>query len=84
MNSQHRAIRALLRSMSSRRAVDYIKSFGLTEEEEKLLIECDVKRRTYANQYGCGYTERVIKDRKKSAYSKIADAIAYEKEKGRR
>lgn len=77
MNSQHRAIRAVLQSMSPKRATDYIKSFGLTEEEERVLIECDVKRRTYASQYRDGYTERVIKDRKKSAYAKIADEIEH-------
>lgn len=83
MDSRHRAIRALLQSMSPKRATDYIKSFGLTEEEELVLIECDVKRRTYASQYSNGYTERVIKDRKKSAYSKISDEIEHEKRKGR-
>lgn len=68
--------------MSPRRATEYIKSFGLTEEEEKVLIECDVKRRTYASQYSDGYTERVIKDRKKSAYTKITDELAHAKERG--
>lgn len=75
MNSQHRAIRALLQSMAPHRAIDYIRSFGLPEQEETVLIECDVRRRTYASLYSAGYSEKVIKDAKRRAYAKIADAI---------
>lgn len=82
MNSRHRAIRAMLTAMSPVRATDFIKSFHLPEEEEKILIACDVQKKSYASQYLNGYTERVIKDSKRRAYTKIADAIEYEKEKG--
>lgn len=75
MNSQHRAIRALLQSMAPRRAIDYIQSFDLPELEEKVLIECDVRRRSYASLCSAGYSEKVIKDAKRRAYAKIADAI---------
>lgn len=75
MNSQHRAIRALLQSMAPRRAIDYIQSFDLPELEEIILIECDVRRRSYASLCPAGYSEKVIKDAKRRAYAKIADAI---------
>lgn len=76
MNSQHRAIRALLQTMSPRRAVEHIQSFRLRPDEESVLIECDV--------YGLSYiqaadklhlTPEVIKRRRQRAYSKIADEI---------
>lgn len=75
MNSQYRAIRALLQSMAPRRAIDYIQSFELPELEERILIECDVRKRSYASLYRDGYSEKVIKDTKRRAYAKIADAI---------
>lgn len=75
MNSHHRAIRAVLQSMAPRRAIDYIQSFELPELEERILIECDVRKRSYASLYCDGYSEKVIKDAKRRAYAKIADAI---------
>lgn len=78
MNSQHRTIRALLTSMAPNRAIDYIKSFNLPEEEEHFLIQCDVKRKSYAelvtdNTRPC--SPEVIKDRKNKAYAHIADQL---------
>lgn len=75
MDSQHRAIRALLQSMAPKRAIEYVRSFELPELEEKLLIECDVRKRSYASLYCAGYSEKVIKDAKRRAYAKIEDAI---------
>lgn len=43
MKEQHRAIRALLTTMSPRRAMEYVKAFELPEDEETALIECDVR-----------------------------------------
>ncbi len=76
MNSQHRAIRALLQTMAPRRAVDYIRSFQLPEEEELFLIECDVRGKSYAEAAAeHSTTPEVIKRRRQRAYAKIADAI---------
>lgn len=78
MNSQHRAIRALLRSMAPNRAIEYIKSFNLPEEEECCLIECDVKRRYYSDlvtDKKKPFSPEVIKKRKKSAYAHISDQL---------
>lgn len=76
MNSQHRAIRALLSSMSPRRAVDYIQSFQLRPDEEAVLIECDVRGLSYVQAAGkLNLSTDTIKRRRQSAYSKIADEI---------
>ncbi len=80
MNSQHRAIRAVLTSMSPRRAVKYIQSFQLPPEEELFLIECDVRGLSYvqaAREHST--TPEVIKRRRQRAYSKIADEINHSK-----
>lgn len=76
MNSQHRAIRALLSSMSPRRAVSYIQSFQLRQDEEAVLIECDVRGLSYVQAADkLHLTPEVIKRRRQRAYSKIADEI---------
>lgn len=76
MNSQHRAIRALLQSMSPKRAIAYIQSFELPEEEELFLIECDVRGLSYTQASDKHHvTPEVIKRRRQKAYSKISDAI---------
>lgn len=76
MNSQHRAIRALLSSMSPRRAVDYIQSFQLRPDEEAVLIECDVRGLSYIQAADkLNLSPDTIKRRRQSAYRKIADEI---------
>lgn len=75
MNSHHRAIRAVLQTMAPKRAIEYIQAFELPELEEKILIECDVRKRSYASLCFDGYSEKVIKDAKRRAYAKIADAL---------
>lgn len=78
MNSQHRAIRALIQSMAPNRAVEYIKAFNLPEEEERCLIECDVRRKCYAQlvtDVTMTLSPETIKKRKQSAYAHIADQL---------
>lgn len=76
MNNQHRAIRALLQTMAPRRAMDYIHSFQLPEDEERFLVECDVRGKSYVETArDNATTPEVIKRRRHRAYAKIADAI---------
>lgn len=75
MNSQHRAIRAMLRSMSPRRAAEYIKAFGLPESEEALLLAIDVHRQNYTQLMELGYSPECIKRARRRAYGKIADEL---------
>ena len=79
MNSQHRAIRALLQSMAPKRAVYYIQSFELPPEEELFLIECDVRRKSNIQAAIDNVTTpEVVKRRKRSAYHHISDQIQTE------
>lgn len=48
MDKQHRAIRAQLSSMAPKRAVAYVLSFELPADEAACIIECDVRRKSYA------------------------------------
>lgn len=64
--------------MSPRRATAYIKAFGLQEEEELFLIECDVRGLSHTQAADKHHTTpEVIKRRRQRAYSKIADEIAH-------
>lgn len=84
MNSQHRAIRSLLQSMSPRRAEAYVHSFRLPADEELFLLECDVRRKSYIEAArDNSTTPEVIKRRRHRAYSKIADEIQHSKEERR-
>ena len=83
MNSQHRAIRALLSSMSPRRAAEYIRSFELQPEEELYLLECDVRRKSYVEAAEDNHTTpEVIKRRRQRAYAKISDELNHRSEEG--
>lgn len=84
MDSQRRAIRSLLCSMSPRRAVDYIRSFQLRPEEEAVLVECDVRGLSYVQAADkLHLSPDAIKERKRRAYNKIADEINHERQESR-
>lgn len=76
MNSQHKAIRANLTSMAPKRAIDYIRAFELPEDEERYLIDCDVRNKSYV-QVAMEYNVSLglIKKKRNKAYTKISDAI---------
>ena len=62
--------------MAPKRAIDYIKSFELPFEEELFLMECDVRKKSYAQvSFEYHTSPEVIKRRRKSAYHKIADQL---------
>lgn len=83
MNSQHRAIRALLSSMSPKRAAEYIRSFELQPEEELYLLECDVRGKSYVEAAEDNHTTpEVIKRRRQRAYAKISDELNHTSEEG--
>lgn len=84
MNSQHRAIRALVSEMSLERLKDYMNAFGLSEKEQICIVEKDVLDLSYVqicNDHG--FTPEVVKEARRRGYAKISDGIAYRKEKGR-
>lgn len=46
MDDLTHAVRAMLRSMCPSASIPYIQSFQLPEEEERVLIECDARRKS--------------------------------------
>lgn len=81
MNSQHRAIRALLSEMSAERATDYIRAFRLTEREELCIMEKEVHDLSYAQicrKYG--FSPELVRNTRRKAFAKMVDAIQYCKE----
>jgi DNA-directed RNA polymerase specialized sigma24 family protein len=76
MNTQHRAIRAALSAMSPRRAIAYVQSFELPEEEERCLIERDIKRHSCIEVASLlNVSVETVKKRRQAAYRKIADYL---------
>lgn len=78
MNAQHKTIRALLQEMAPNRAIAFIKAFNLPEDEERCLIDCDVRRLCYAQIITDGnrpMSAEAIKKKKRSAYAHIADEM---------
>lgn len=77
MNERHKAIRANLTSMAPKRAVEYIKAFELPEDEERYLIDCDVRGKSHV-EVGMEYNVSPdwVKKKRQRAYLKIADALS--------
>lgn len=76
MNSQHKAIRALLTTMSPNRAIEHIKSFHLRADEENFLIETDVYGKSLVETaMDYNVCPETVRNKRKSAYIKIADEI---------
>lgn len=76
MNSQHKAIRALLTTMAPNRAIDYIQAFNLPIDQERYLIEMDVRdksRTQVAMEYNV--SPETVRNKRRLAYDKIADEI---------
>lgn len=66
----------MLGSMAPKRAVAYIESFDLPEDEERCLIECDVRKKSHL-QVGdmLHLSPEAVKKKRKTAFSKIIDQI---------
>lgn len=76
MNERHRAIRALLTTMSPKRAIEYIKSFELPQDEETALIECDVRRKSCIQAAETLHiSPDTVKRYRQRAYRKIASEL---------
>ena len=80
MNQQHREIRAMLKGMAPKRAIAWIQSFELPQEEAQCIAECDVRRRSCVEQAFCmNVSVDVVKRCRRRAYRKIADGLNAEK-----
>lgn len=84
MDSQHRAIRALLSTMSYDRAIDFIHAFHLPEKEQICIIEKEINDLSYpqiCDKYG--FSPEVVKMARRRGFAKIVDGIAYWEKKSR-
>ena len=74
MDTQHKQIRAQLSRMAPKRAVAYILSFELPEDEAACIIECDVRRKSYAQVCDALHlSPEAVNRSRRRAYQKIAD-----------
>nr|DAM16859.1 MAG TPA: ECF sigma factor [Caudoviricetes sp.] len=82
MDSQHKRIRAELSAMAPRRAVEYILSFELPQDEAACIIECDVRRKSCVQvAFERNLSVDAVKKYRRRAYHKIASEL-YEKRNG--
>lgn len=73
-------IRAMLQGMAPKRAIAWIQSFDLPQEEAQCIAECDVRRRSCVEQaFRMNVSVDVVKRRRRAAYSKMADGLRTEK-----
>ena len=78
MDPETRTIRAMLCAMCPKRAVEYIKAFELPPEEEMVLIEREVRKRSVqqiaeAHQM----SPETVKHRRRAAFHKMKDGIHF-------
>jgi DNA-directed RNA polymerase specialized sigma24 family protein len=74
MDSQHKRIRAELSAMAPKRAIAYILSFELPDDEAACIIECDVRQKSCIQVADMLHVsvDGLAKIRRR-AYTKIAD-----------
>lgn len=74
MDSQHKRIRAELSAMAPKRAIAYILSFELPDDEAACIIECDVRQKSCVQVADMLHVsvDGLAKIRRR-AYTKIAD-----------
>lgn len=82
MDSQHKQIRAQLSSMAPKRAVAYILSFELPQDEAACIIECDVRQKSCVQvAMERSLSVDAVKKYRRRAYHKMASEV-YEKRNG--
>jgi DNA-directed RNA polymerase specialized sigma24 family protein len=73
MNSQHRAIRALLTTMPPKRAIEYVQAFELPADEEYCVIQREVRKKSLQQiAQELNLSQEAVKDRRRWAFGKMA------------
>lgn len=76
MDESHRKLRKRLSIMSPKRAILFIREFDLPEDEERCLIECDVRGKSCIQVSDLLHiSPEGVKRRKRKAYQKMTDGI---------
>ena len=73
MDDRTHAVRAMLRGMCPSASIPYIQSFQLPEEEERVLIECDARRKSVQQvAMAMSLSPETVWRRRRAALMKIA------------
>ena len=76
MNEQQKKLRTKLGEMGPKRAIAYICSFSLREDEEKFLIEREIKGKSISQIARENHVSpETVKRRRKAAFKKMLDQI---------
>ena len=76
MDENRKAIRRLIKSMPKQEAMNFVKSFGLRDVEEKVIIECDINCRTNVSvSMSMFVSPETVYNYKKSAYKRICRSL---------
>ena len=74
MDDRTHAVRAMLRGMCPSASIPYIQSFQLPEEEERVLIECDARRKSVQQvAQAMNLSPETVWRRRRAALMKIAE-----------
>lgn len=72
MDQHSRVVRAKLRGMAPAASIPYIQSFQLPEDEERVLIECDARRRSVQQvAIDMSLSPEAVKRRRRRALQKL-------------
>lgn len=76
MDEKRKAIRRLIKSMPKQEAINFVKSCGLRDVEEKVIIECDINGRTNVSvSMSMFVSPETVYNYKKSAYRRICRSL---------
>nr|DAF34424.1 MAG TPA: PROTEIN/DNA Complex-DNA Complex, Helix-Turn-Helix, Double Helix.3A [Caudoviricetes sp.] len=76
MNSNHKAVRDFLSNLPPKRAVEFVESFFLPDNEAMVVIECDVRRKSCVQvSMERNMSVETVKRHRCRAYHKIAQEL---------
>lgn len=76
MNRNHKAVRDFLSNLPPKRAVDFVDSFLLPDNEAMVVIECDVRRKSCVQvSMERNMSVETVKRHRCRAYHKIAQEL---------
>nr|UWF99137.1 MAG: Protein of unknown function (DUF2802) [Bacteriophage sp.] len=76
MDNSRKAVRYYISNMAPKRALEFVQSFDLPEDEESCIILCDIRRKSYIQVSNALHVSpESVKRNRRRAFSKIVDAL---------
>lgn len=76
MDEKRKTIRQFIKSMPKQEAINFVKSCGLRDVEETVIIECDINSRTNVSvSMQMFVSPETVYNYKKSAYRRICRSL---------